>query len=81
MEREFVTDAPVVAPEVGRVVAFKPTASQRLAHIPGRIKRIVAQLNNGDYLVSLEYNEPVKFGDERVLHIDAFASHLYQPSA
>lgn len=81
MEREFVTDEPVVDPEVGIVVAFKPTASQRLAHIPGRIKRVVAQLKNGDYLVSLEYTEPVKFGDERVRLIDAFTSHLYRPAA
>jgi len=68
-------------PEVGAIVAFKPSASQRLAHIPGRIKRVVARLNNGDYLVSLEYTTPVKLGSGLAQNVDAFASHLYPASA
>ncbi len=70
-----------LVPEVGAIVAFKPSASQRLAHIPGRIKRVVARLNNGDYLVSLEYTTPVKLGSGLAQHIDAFASHLYPAAA
>lgn len=63
-------------PEVGALVAFNPNASKRLAGIPGKVERIVARMQNGDYLVTLEYAQPVKVGDTQITRVDAFASHL-----
>lgn len=76
MERQLVAEQP----QVGTIVAFKPDASKKLADIPGTINRVVARLADGDYLVSLKYSEPVRFGAHLVTGIDALASDLYQPS-
>jgi|GEM_PF-5542528 len=61
---------------VGTTVAFKTTASTWLANLPAKVSQIIARLHNGDYLVSLEYDQPVKFRDEHVVRIDALASDL-----
>lgn len=67
-----------VKPVVGSTVAFKPTASQALADIPATLTRVVARLADGDYLVSVEYARPVKYGSERLTRIDALESRLYR---
>lgn len=68
-------------PAVGTVVAFKDTASQALAHIPGKVTRILAELADGDYLVSIEYPKPVSVKAAQFTRIDALASRLYHPAA
>lgn len=63
-------------PELGMTVAFAPAASKRLAGVPGKVSRVIARLNNGDYLLTLEYDKPVKVGDVLMTRIDALASHV-----
>ncbi|WP_029215436.1 hypothetical protein [Kallotenue papyrolyticum] len=65
-----------IPPAVGTVVTFRSAASQLLAGIPGRVSYIIGRLTNGDYLVTLEYDQPVKLGSERVRRIDALTSQL-----
>ena len=60
-------------------LAFKPAVSEALADIPARVIEIWPRLGSGDYLVTLEYEQPVKCGRELIRHIDAFFSELYQP--
>jgi len=60
-------------------LAFKPAASETLADIPARVVEIWPRFRSGDYLVTLEYAQPVKCGRDFIRHIDAFFSELYQP--
>lgn len=71
----------LTAPAVGTVVTFRSTASQRLAGIPGRVSHIIGRLSNGDYLVTLEYDQPIKLGSERVRRVDALTSQLERLTA
>ncbi len=73
---EFITK-----PTVGMVVTFKSDASPMLAGIPARISFVWPRFRTGDYLVTLEYAEPVKFRNALIKHIDAFISELEQPTA
>lgn len=66
----------VSRPNVGTTCAFKPAAAPRLADIPGKVSAIWPRFRSGDYLVTLEYARPVKFGKEFITHIDAFVSEL-----
>ena len=63
-------------PEPGTIVAFSPNASKRLAGVPGKVRRVIARLNNGDYLLTLEYDKPVKVVDVLMTYIDALASQV-----
>ena len=63
-------------PEVGMIVAFSPSASARLAGIPGTVRQVIAHLHNGDALLTLEYDRPVKLGDVLMTHVDALASDV-----
>ena len=66
-------------PAVGMTLAFKETAMQELAGIPARVVELWPRFRSGDYLVTLEYEQPVKLNREYIRHIDAFVSELYQP--
>jgi hypothetical protein len=66
-------------PRLGMTLAFKPAASEALADIPARVVEIWPRFRSGDYLVKIEYAQPVKCGGEFIRHIDAFLSELYQP--
>jgi hypothetical protein len=71
----------VIPPSVGTVVTFRSVASKHLAGIPGRVSHIIGRLTNGDYLVTLEYDQPIKLGAERVLRVDALSSQLERLTA
>jgi hypothetical protein len=75
------TNVTAIAMEVGAVVAFKPAASQSLADIPARVTHVLARLANGEYLVTLEYAQPVLIRSERATRVDAVSSSLYRASA
>jgi hypothetical protein len=57
-------------------LAFPETAAAPLAGIPGRVVYIWPRFRSGDYLVTLEYPEPVKTKEGLIAHIDAFMSEL-----
>ncbi len=65
----------------GMTLAFKPEASAELADIPACVVDIWPRFRSGEYLVTLEYAEPVNVGHTLTRQIEAFASELYQPNA
>ncbi len=67
-------------PATGMTLAFKPTASSALADVPARVVYVWPRFRSGDYLVTLEYGQPMRYRNELVTHIDAFVSELYQPN-
>ncbi len=67
------------APVVGMTLAFKDEATGSLAGIPARVIHIWPRFQSGDYLVTLEYPEPVRTKEGPIAHIDAFMSDLCQP--
>ena len=69
----------VVRPRLGMVLTFKASASQALAGIPGTVVEIWPRFRSGDYLVTLEYDRPVRLDNTLIRHIGAFASELEQP--
>jgi hypothetical protein len=68
--------APVADPSVGMTYAFVETASQPLAGIPGKIIKVWPRFQSGDCLVTLQYEQPVKFRNALITKIDAFLSEL-----
>ncbi len=66
-------------PAVGMALTFKSESSPALAGIPAQISYVWPRFRSGDYLVTLEYAEPVKFRNSLIRHIDAFVSELEQP--
>lgn len=68
-------------PSVGMNLTFKPDAATSLAGIPARVTYVWPRFRSGDYLVTLEYAEPVKFRNTLIKHIDAFTSELEQPGS
>ena len=68
-------------PATGMTVAFKAAYSESLAGIPATITCILGHFPSGDYLVTLEYAQPVKFRAYFIRHIEAFASELDVVSA
>lgn len=66
-------------PVRGMTLAFRETASQELADVPAHVVDIWPRFRSGDYLVTLEYDQPIKFKNQVIQHIDAFFSELYQP--
>jgi hypothetical protein len=69
-----------VKPVLGMTLAFTPTSEVALADIPAKVVYIWPRFRSGDYLVTLEYTQSVKFGNEFIHHIDAFMSELYEPT-
>lgn len=68
-------------PTVGMTVTFKSESSPTLAGIPAHVSYVWPRFRSGDYLVTLEYAEPVKFRNTLIRHIDAFVSELEQLQA
>ncbi len=68
-------------PSLGMTLAFKEEPSDPLSGVPARVIHIWPRFRSGDYLVTLEYAEPVKTRQGMIAHIDAFMSELYQPAA
>ena len=64
---------------VGMTLAFRPTASKALAGIAAHVINVWPRFHSGDYLVTLEFEKPVRYGKDLIRHIDAFASELYHP--
>jgi hypothetical protein len=62
------------------LLAFKGTAGVPLADIPARVIYVWPRFKSGDYLVTLEYRRPMKWGSEYITTIDAFVSELYEPT-
>ena len=62
----------------GMMLAFKREASEELAGIGARVIDVWPRLRSGEYLVTLEYEAPVRVGSARIRQIEAFASELYQ---
>jgi hypothetical protein len=66
-------------PVRGMILAFTPTSSADLAGIPATVIDIWPRLPSGDYLVELEYGEPVRLGSHMITQIGALVSELYVP--
>ena len=67
-------------PKLGMRVAFRPGTEDGLASIPANVVHIWPRFPSGDYLVTLEYAQPVKVGQVFLRQMDAFVSELYQPT-
>ncbi len=70
-------------PRLGMVLAFsgqRGTAVGGLVDVPARVVYIWPRFRSGDYLVTLEYAQPVRNGKAYLRQIDAFVSELYQPA-
>ncbi len=65
----------------GMTLAFKREALKELADIPARVIDVWPRFRSGDYLVTLEYAQPVQVEHDFIRHIEAFASELYQVEA
>ena len=63
----------------GMILAFTATSSSDLADIPAIVIDIWPRLPSGDYLVELEYSEPVRLGPHLITQIGALVSELYVP--
>ena len=63
-------------PAVGMRLTFVAAACAELAGIPAEVTYVWPRFRSGDYLVTLEYAEPVKLGKALIRHIDAFVSEL-----
>src|ERR687886_1127125 len=66
-------------PAGGMTLAFTPAASADLAHIPARVIAVWPRFRSGDYLVTLEFAQPIAWHHEVIQQIEAFMSELYQP--
>jgi hypothetical protein len=66
-------------PMRGMILAFIATSSADLADIPATVIDIWPRLPSGDYLVELEYGEPVRLGPHLITQIGALVSELYVP--
>jgi len=66
-------------PVRGMILAFTAASSADLAHIPAIVIDIWPRLPSGDYLVELEYGEPVRLGPHLITQIGALVSELYIP--
>ena len=63
-------------PAVGTRLTFAAAACAELAGIPAEVVYVWPRFRSGEYLVTLEYAEPVKLGKALIRHIDAFVSEL-----
>ena len=66
-------------PKLGMRLAFRPGTEDALSGIPANIVHIWPRFPSGDYLVTLEFAQPVKVRNVFLRQIDAFLSELYQP--
>lgn len=63
-------------PRLGMTLAFKAGASESLAEIPATVVYVWPRFRSGDYLVTLQYPEPVRLEHKFITQIDAFLSEL-----
>ena len=63
-------------PKTGMTLAFTTTASRDLAGIPAPVPSVWPRLRSGDYLVTLDYAQPIKYDGEDIMQIDALLSEL-----
>ena len=70
---------PRLSPRRGMLLAFTPASSMELADIPAQVVYIWPRCRSGAYLVTLEYADAVRVGQEWIHHIDAFMDELYAP--
>ncbi len=70
---------PRLSPRRGMLLAFTPASSKHLADIPAQVVYIWPRCRSGAYLVTLEYADAVRVGQEWIHHIDAFMDELYAP--
>ncbi len=63
-------------PAVSMRLTFTAAACPELAGIPAEVTYVWPRFRSGEYLVTLEYQEPVKLGKVFIRHIDAFVSEL-----
>jgi hypothetical protein len=61
------------------IFAFTAASSAELADIPATVIDIWPRLPSGDYLVVLEYGQPVRLENHLVTQIGALVSELYVP--
>ena len=66
-------------PTRGMILAFTAASSVDLANIPAIVIDIWPSLPSGDYLVELEYSEPVRLGAHLITQVGALVSELYVP--
>jgi hypothetical protein len=66
-------------PTRGMILAFTAASSVDLANIPAIVIDIWPRLPSGDYVVELQYGEPVRLGPHLITHIGALLSELYVP--
>ncbi len=69
-----------VKPRLGMPLTFIATASPELAGIAGTVTHVWPRFRSGDYLVTLEYAQPVRLCNQFIRHIDAFLSELEPPA-
>ncbi len=72
------TQERVVKPKVGMTLAFRG-AGGSLAGIPATVVYVWPRFRSGAYLVTLEYAQPVPYGQQFIRHIDAFVDELEVP--
>ncbi len=77
--RSRAGDGEPVKPVVGMVVAFRPAGEADLANVPARVVAIWPRLRSGEYLVTLEYAQPIVWHHEVIQQVEAFMSELYEP--
>src|SRR4051812_12788205 len=75
----MVTGSFKLKPVRGMILAFTVTSSADLADIPATVIDIWPRLPSGDYLVELDYGEPVRLGPHVITQIGALVSELYVP--
>ncbi len=61
---------------VGAHCTFAESTAETLADTSGTVVEVWPRFRSGDYLVTLEYAQPVKRGKELIRHIEAFVSEL-----
>ena len=70
-----------IKPMLGMTLTFKETSSEPLAGVSGRVIHIWPRFRSGDYLVTLEFEQPIRTGEGPISHIDVFLSELCGPVA
>jgi hypothetical protein len=65
-----------IAPASGMTVTFTPVAEPDLAGREAAIVEVWPRCRSGDYLVTLQYAEPLLHGNDFVYQMEAFMSEL-----
>ncbi len=68
--------SPIRKPNVGMTVTFKESAGDVFAGVPAQVTYVWPRFRSGDYLVTIEFEKPVRTKEGSIAHIDAFMSEL-----